>query len=195
MLDGTSDLVVNGTAEASPEGEQLLREATPDLIVVNIGHAGMIGIEYVKHLVPTVGEVPVLVVSQDDDPLYVERALQGGARGYLTYAEVERCLVSAIRRLLEGHVFLSDRLSSSVLLQHSPHQAAHSAIQQLSDRELEVFEYLGRGCSTRQIAESLQISPKTVESHRGRIKHKLSLRTSADLRREAALWARQHHLN
>jgi DNA-binding NarL/FixJ family response regulator len=192
-LDQCTDVLICGVGQASPEGLQAAREATPDLVLVDIGAEGMTGIEFARLLAE---HMPVLVVAPDDEPLYVDRALQAGARGYLTHDEAKLLLVAAIRRILDGHVYLSDRVSGRVLLQHSPHQAGRSsAIQHLSDRELEVFEHLGRGRTTQQIAETLCISPKTVESHRGRIKHKLAVRSSAELRRRATQWVRSHRLS
>ena len=191
-IDQWTEAAVCGVGAATPEALKAVRAIAPDLVLVDIGAEGMTGIEFVK---PLAEQVPVLVVAPDDEPIYVDRALQAGARGYLTHAEAEQLLVSAIERILDGHVFLSDRLSMRVLLQHSPHQAQPSPLQHLSDRELEVFEHLGRGCTTQQIADALCISPKTVESHRGRIKHKLAVGTSAELRRRASQWVRSHRLS
>jgi DNA-binding NarL/FixJ family response regulator len=192
IINQWTDATVCGVGTATPEGLQAVRAATPDLVLVDIGAEGMTGIELVK---PLAEQMPVLVVAPDDEPIYVDRALQAGARGYLTHAEAEPLLSVAIRRILDGHVYLSDRLSMQVLLQHSPHQTDASPLQHLSDRELEVFEHLGRGRSTQQIADVLCISPKTVESHRGRIKHKLAVGTSAELRRRATQWVRSHRLS
>ncbi|NBC18115.1 MAG: response regulator [Bacteroidetes bacterium] len=192
IINQWTDATVCGVGAATVEELEAVRDAAPDLVLVDIGAEGMTGIEFVK---PLAEQVPVLVVAPDDEPIYVDRALQAGARGYLTRAEAEQLLPAAIQRILDGHVYLSDRLSMRVLLQHSPHQTQASPLQHLSDRELEVFEHLGRGCTTQQIADALCISPKTVESHRGRIKHKLAVGTSAELRRRAAQWVRAHRLS
>jgi len=192
IINRWTDATVCGVSYATSEGLAAARAAAPDLVLVDIGAEGMTGIEFVK---PIADQVPVLVVAPDDEPIYVDRTLQAGARGYLTHAEAEQLLPAAIRRILDGHVYLSDRLSMRVLLQRSPYQADPSPLQHLSDRELEVFEHLGRGRSTQQIADTLCISPKTVESHRGRIKHKLAVGTSAELRRRASQWVRSHHLS
>lgn len=192
IINQWSDATVCGVGTATPEGLKAARAVAPDLVLMDIGAEGMTGIEFVK---PLAEHVPVLVVALVDELIYVDRALQAGARGYLTHTEAEQLLPTAVRRILDGHVYLSDRLSMRMLLQHSPHQPDVSPLQHLSDRELEVFEHLGRGRSTQQIADALCISPKTVESHRGRIKHKLSVGTSAELRRHATQWVRSHRLS
>jgi DNA-binding NarL/FixJ family response regulator len=157
---------------------------------VDISLDGMNGIELTKHLQALQPELPVLIVSMHDESLYGERALRAGAKGYIMKKEARTRIVEAIRRVLNGSFYLSDEMSTKILLQYQGRRMDEesSSIERLSDRELEVFELFGRGFSTREIAESLLISPKTVESHRNRIKTKLAVDSTSELLQRAVQW-------
>jgi DNA-binding NarL/FixJ family response regulator len=174
----------------------IARRDRPDLMIVDISLGGMNGIVLIKNLLAEMPDLLTLVVSTHDETIYSERAIHAGARGYVMKSEVDRTIVEAVRRVLRGGFYLSDQMSARILSQFQkmkkgrPDQAS-SEIDQLSDRELEVFELIGEGMSIQDIADALLISPKTVESHRGRIKQKLSLETSTALLQRATLWVEQ----
>jgi DNA-binding NarL/FixJ family response regulator len=192
LLNAEPDLEVCGEAGAAVEASAAIEAAEPDLAIVDISLEGANGIELTKQLVLKRPDLPVLVISMHDEILYAERALQAGARGYLTKLASDEAVLEAVRRVLEGHVCLSDTMQDRLLYRHvgqtSPDDGDGPVLQVLSDRELEVFEMIGRGHPTREIAERLAISPKTVESHRARIKAKLNIDSFSELMRRAIQW-------
>jgi DNA-binding NarL/FixJ family response regulator len=193
LLSREHDMEVCGEAGSAEEAIEHLPELKPDIAIVDISMEGMNGIELIKRLTSLVPDMPILVVSMHDEMLYAERALRAGARGYIMKKEVDATVVKAIRRILHGGFYLSDRMSNQMMMQYQggAQEASKSPIERLSDRELEVFELLGRGLSTRDIAEALHISPKTVETHRGRIKNKLALNNSTELLQRAVQWTQE----
>jgi DNA-binding NarL/FixJ family response regulator len=191
LIGGESDLTVAGEAGGAVDALRLIEETDPDLVIVDIFLEGMNGIDFVKRLHRVRPEMPVLMVSMHDETLYAERALQAGARGYLMKSEDDDHVLRAIRQVLAGHYYLSDVMATRLLTQMSGRNsspAGGTVLHRLSDRELEVFELIGRGLSTRDIAERLHISPKTVESHRARMKSKLSVDSANELLRRAVKW-------
>ena len=194
LIDGEMDMAVCGEAETAAEALAKISQAAPDLVVADISLEGMNGIEFIKRLQTEQPGLEVLVVSMHEESLYAERALQAGAAGYLMKKEAESRVIPAIRQVLGGRYFVSDRVQDKVMLQFagrmSPKEAAGQQpfLGQLSDRELEVFELHGRGLSTREMAEALNISPKTIATHRGRIKTKLGIESTPELVRQAVLW-------
>ncbi len=190
LINREPDLTVCGEADTPAEALKRIREAAPDLVLADITFEGMNGIEMTKRLRAWKPELRVLVVSMHDEALYGERALRAGARGYIMKDEVDTVVVRAIRRLLAGGFYLSEPMNARLLAQYVGHAHGNgrAALKRLTDRELQVFEHLGRGRSTHEIAEALRISPKTVESHRGRIKRKLGLETTATLVQHAVQW-------
>lgn len=193
LLNREQDLEVCGEAGSAQEALDQIEgaEVEPDLVVVDISMEGMNGIELIKRIQAHRPNLPILVVSMHDEMLYAERALRAGARGYIMKKEVDTTVIAAIRKLLSGGFHLSERMNNHLMLQYQGGGTQHrkSPIERLSDRELEVFELLGRGYSTQEIADALHISPKTVETHRGRIKNKLSVNTSTELLQRAVQWA------
>ena len=174
-------------------GEELLRrfeELDPDLIVVDVSLPGMSGLELIKHLVSRDSDCKILVVSRHDESLYAERAIRAGAKGYVMKLEASEVLLKAARKILRGGVYVSDEVSEKLLMGMARGQKdfSESPIDTLSDRELEVFELTGKGNSTREIAEKLHLSVKTVESYRGRIKSKLNLENATELMVHAVKW-------
>lgn len=193
LVDSEIDLEICGEAGDAQTALKDIPDANPDLAIVDLTLQGMGGLELIKRLQAERPELPILVVSMHDETLYADRALQAGARGYIMKSEVEAEVVKAIRRILDGGVFLSDELSTKILLQYSGSKSgapagSTSSLEQLSDRELEVFEYMGRGFTTQEIAEKLVLSPKTIDSYRARVKDKLSIDSNTELMRRAVVW-------
>lgn len=190
LINQEPDLKVVGEAGSALEAIERIPKANPDLAIVDISLEGMNGIELTKHLRAQHPDLPVLIVSMHDESLYGERALRAGARGYIMKKEARTKIVEAIRCMLNGRFYLSDAMHTKILLQYQgrPLGEERSSLDRLSDRELEVFELFGRGNSTREIAEALLISPKTVESHRNRIKEKLAVESTTELLQHAVQW-------
>jgi DNA-binding NarL/FixJ family response regulator len=192
LINLEPDLEVCGEADTAFEALDKISEASPDLAVVDISLEGMNGIELTKQLQVLHPDLPVLIVSMHDEVLYGDRALRAGARGYIMKREVRTKIVEAIRRLLNGGTYLSDQMSTRLLDQYQRGRFdERSPIERLSDRELEIFELYGRGYSTREIAEALFISRKTVESHRNRIKDKLGLESTSQFLQRAVQWTQR----
>jgi len=190
LLNQEPDLKVCAEAEDARQALTAVKQHTPDLAVVDLTLKDIGGLELIKQLKHTHPELPVLVLSMHDETLYAERALRAGARGYSMKQEGPDKLAGAIRTVLRGEVFVSERMSSRLLgkLVGGRADVADSPLQRLSDRELEVFELLGRGLGTRQIAERLCVSVKTIESHREHIKDKLNLTNATELVQHATQW-------
>lgn len=164
-----------------------MKALSPDIAIVDITLKDTYGIELIKQLKELYPKLPVLVLSMHDESLYGERALRAGARGYLTKQEATKKVIDAIRRVLDGEIYVSDKLSATLLRKVAgvKSEGGGTPVDVLTDRELEVFQLLGQGLSVRQIAENLFVSAKTVEAHREHIKQKLKLKTSSELLRYA----------
>src|SRR5215831_12535735 len=177
MIEHDAALTVCGQTADVPTAMRLAAELKPDLVLVDISLEGGSGIDLIKNLKAKYEELPILVISMHDESLYAERALRAGALGYLMKNEPARTVKSAIFKVLGGDMFLSDRMSGSVLarLMRGKPEEVVSPVQQLSDRELEVFQMLGEGKSSRQIAEDLQLTIPTIHSFRNRIIEKFHL--------------------
>lgn len=193
LMHQEPDLQVCGEASTAPEALEKIPKARPDLVIVDISLGGMNGLELIKHLQAQFPDMHTLVVSTHDEALYGERALLAGARGYIMKSEVDTTIIEAIRRVLNGGFYLSDKLSTKILLQYQNKgeliaEEENDPLHRLSDRELEVFELMGQGYTTQEIADALILSPKTIESHRGRIKTKLAIETTTQLLQRATLW-------
>lgn len=174
-------------------GEELLKQVddlTPDLILVDISLPGMSGLELIKHIVARNKDSKILVVSRHDESLYAKRVIRAGAKGYLMKLEAGEVLMKAIRKILNGGIYVSDEVSEKLLMSmaYGDKNLNESPVDTLSDRELEVFELTGKGNTTREIAEQLHLSVKTVESYRARIKVKLNLDNATELMRHAVKW-------
>ncbi len=193
LLAQESDLEVY--AEASDRGETLsaVRTERPDLVLLDISLEGSDGIEITKALRAEFGDLTILVVSMHDEALYAERALRAGAKGYIMKQEVADNIVKAIRQVLSGKIYVSDSVRQKVLRDLSDRRTdvKSSPIDRLSDRELEVFRRIGEGRGTRQIAEELKLSVKTIETYRAHIKEKLALGSASELSRSAVSWVEE----
>ena len=193
VLGGTDDLEFCGEAETAADALQAVVDIGPDVAVVDLALKGKGGLELVKDLHARHPDLPVLVLSMHDESLYAERALRAGARGYIMKDGRMEQVVQALRDVLAGRVYLSQRMTSRLLGRLTGGGAANgeSPISALTDRELEVFEMIGRGLATRDIADGLHLSVKTVDTHRENIKRKLNLATATELHRHAFLWTQQ----
>lgn len=189
-LNGETDLDVVAQAADAEEALSMLEDLEPDIAIVDISLPGMSGLELIKHMQAVYPDIKPLVVSRHDEALYAERAIRAGARGYVMKLEAADEIVKAVRRVLSGGIYVSDEINERLLmgLAAGRDELAQSPLEILSDRELEVFELSGRGLVTREIAERLHLSVKTVESYRARIKDKLNLKTAAELMQHAVQW-------
>lgn len=189
-LNSEADLDVVAQAESAEDALDAFEKTMPDLVVVDISLPGMSGLELIKHLLALKPDVAVLVVSRHDEALYAERAIRAGARGYVMKLEAGEVIVKAVRRVLGGGVYVSEEINERLLVGMATGRSTmtESPLEVLSDRELEVFELTGRGLGTRDIAERLHLSVKTVESYRARIKNKLNLNTATELMQHAVQW-------
>jgi DNA-binding NarL/FixJ family response regulator len=190
LIHQQPDLIVCGEAETAPVALQTIAETKPDVAIVDISLKSGSGIELIKNIKAIHPRLAVIVLSMHDERLYAERALRAGARGYIMKRETTKKIITAIRHVLEGKLYLSEGLSTLFAEKFVDGRAASasSPLAQLSDRELEVFQLLGEGYETRQIAESLHISMKTVQVFCARIKEKLKLSNATELLREAIRW-------
>jgi DNA-binding NarL/FixJ family response regulator len=190
LINQQSGLRVCGEAEGGPEAREKILALKPDVAIVDIALKDSSGIELIKDLKQSCPGVAVLVLSMHEESHYAERALRAGARGYIMKRETATRVITAIRQVLEGKFYMSDSLTTAMAAQFVAGKAlaTGSLVEQLSDRELEVFELLGDGRGTRQIAESLGVSIKTVQAYCARIKEKLSLASATELVREAVRW-------
>lgn len=189
-LDLEMDFEVCGQAESAEEAISDIPAKKPDIVVIDISLPGMNGIELIKHLKAQNPDLLMLVVSRHDEDMYAERAIKAGARGYLMKMEAGDVIVNAIRRILKGQIYLSEEINNKLLMgMMSGGQVGRSSpLEILSDRELEVFELIGNGSTTREIAERMHVSIKTVESYRTRIKTKLDISTGNELIKQAVQW-------
>jgi DNA-binding NarL/FixJ family response regulator len=193
MIDRDAHLMVCGQVADAAEALRAVAELKPDLVTVDISLEAGNGIELIKILKAKYEELPILVISMHDESLYAERTLRAGALGYVMKNEPARTVRAAIVKVLGGEIFLSDKMSSSVLakLLRGKSERPISPVEQLSDRELEVFEMLGSGKSSRQIADELDLTIPTIHSFRNRIKEKLQLKNSTEMLLHAMQWVSQ----
>ena len=190
LIHQQPDLVVCGETENAPTALSAIRTTQPDLAIVDISLKSSSGLELIKNLKELSPGMPVLVLSMHDESLYAERALRAGARGYINKSETAQKIIEAVRRVLEGKLFVSEKIAEAMTARAITGRTApvRSPVELLSDRELEVFEKLGQGIGTRQIAEDFRVSVKTVQAYCARIKEKLNLSTATQLLREAIRW-------
>ena len=190
FIDREPDLMVCGEADGATSALQAIREAAPDFVVLDISLDGPDGLELLKTLRVRYPNLPVLVLSMHDEAVYAERALRAGANGYIMKQEATDRVLTAIRHILSGDVYLSDRLTKRMLQQFvNGSVSPRDPLAKLSDRELEVYRLIGAGHSTRQIADELRVSTKTIESYQAHIKEKLALRNARELVQHAVEWS------
>lgn len=194
IINKEPDLEVCGEADNIQQGMRIIRDISPDLAIVDITLNGSSGLELIKGLKVLSMQVPVLVLSMHDESLYAERALRAGAKGYITKHKSSREVLSAVRKVLSGEIYLSEKMVSNVLHKFAPGGSKSikpRTIDRLSDRELVVLEMIGRGQTSRVIAETLDLSIATVDTYRARIKEKLNLQNAFELQHFAIQWLRE----
>lgn len=196
LIDQQADLTVCGTAGDRHSAVANIAAAKPHVALVDVSLGNHCGLELIKDLRIQHPNVATIVVSMHDESVYAERALRAGAKGYVMKRESTTNVLTAIRRVLEGGVYLSDKMVSRIAAQMAGQSARDSAqaerVEHLSDRELEVFRLLGRGLRTAEIADQLHLSMKTVQAYCARIKEKLALMSAVELRRAATRWEDAH---
>jgi DNA-binding NarL/FixJ family response regulator len=183
LINQELDMMVCGEAEEAPKAFELVGTLNPDVALVDISLKGGNGLELIKNIKARYPDLPLLVLSMHDETLYAERALRAGSLGYIMKEEAIEKVLTAIRQVLAGEMFLSDRMKGRLLNQlvGGRIKQGGSSIDSLSDRELEVFRMIGEGRGTRQIAEELRLSIRTVEAYREYIKDKLNLKNGTEL--------------
>lgn len=191
VINREPDLEVCGEAETAREARRATREQNPDAVVVDLSLRDGDGIELIKDLRAHHRMLPLLVLSMHDESVYAERLLMAGASGYIMKEAASDLFLTALRRVLEGGTYVSPEVSSRMIdkLARGSGPSATSPVEPLSNRELQIVQMIGQGRSTREIADALNLSIKTVESHRQRIKSKLGIGTSSQLVQFAASWA------
>ncbi|MBP6784493.1 MAG: response regulator transcription factor [Verrucomicrobiales bacterium] len=194
LIDREPGMYVCGTAESVQEAMERVEETKPDIAIVDISLRGSSGLELIKDIKSRGFDVIILVLSMHDEDLYAERVLRAGAKGYITKNEASTEVIKAIRCVMNGEVYASPKLTARLLGRMSGKGVTPDIEkwEKLSDRELEVFQMLGRGKNTREIAASLNLSHSTVETYRSRIREKLQLRSPAELYLFAGQWERDH---
>src|SRR5271154_5309674 len=189
LINQEADLAVCGEAEEMHSALPAIQSARPDILIVDISLNGPDGLDLLKNIRLKYPTLPVLILSMHDESIYAERALRAGANGYIMKQEATEKVLVALRRILGREIYVSERIANK-MLQHYIGGAAvtRSPIAGLTDRELEVFRLIGDGHGTRQIAEELHLSVKTVESYQAHIKEKLSLHNARELVQHAIQW-------
>ncbi|HTZ47871.1 MAG TPA: response regulator transcription factor [Verrucomicrobiae bacterium] len=190
LIDREPDLSVCGEADSAHSAFRAITTLRPDIVVLDISLSGPDGLEVLKEIRLKTSSLPVLILSMHDESIYAERAMRAGANGYIMKQEATEKVLVAIRRILQGEMYLSDRLTSTMLQQfvRGTTTPKKSPLVNLTDRELEVFRLIGEGHGTRQIAEELHLSIKTIESYQAHIKEKLALRNARELLQHAIEW-------
>jgi len=195
LISAQPDFEICGEASGVAEARELVELNAPDVAIIDLTLQDGNGIELIKELKEKWAALKLLVLSMHEESLFAERALRAGAAGYVHKHEASRTIVQAVRTVLEGRLYLSQRLTQRMLKRavRPGGDTDRSPIERLSDREMEVFELLGDGLTSRQIATRLQLSPKTVETHREHIKDKLELKNSTELTKHAVQWVLERH--
>jgi len=190
LINSHDDLAVEGAAASAEEALAMIERLQPDIVMVDISLEGSSGLDLIKDIKLRWPTIPVLVLSMHEEDLYAERAIRAGARGYITKQEATSRVITAIRQVLDGHVYLSEKMTRRMLEQVSGTRATAPrwTLESLSDRELQVFEFIGRGKNTREIAETLKLSVRTIETYKDHIKSKLKLKHTTELIKQAAVW-------
>jgi DNA-binding NarL/FixJ family response regulator len=194
LINDEPDLMVCGEAEDRHEAIAAIPPKKPDLVIIDLTLKNSDGMELIKDIRSRWPKLRMLVVSMHDESLYAERVIRAGALGYITKQEATRNILVAIRRVLEGTIYLNEKIASHIISRLTAHAGAVAATpaELLSDRELQVFDLTGQGLNTGEIAVRLNIAVKTIETYRARIREKLKLRNASELLQSAISWAHQH---
>ena len=189
LLNREADIEVCAEAQKAEEALEILRTQDVDVAIVDLSLPGVSGIELIRQMQSEFEDVPVIVLSMHDEQFYAERALRAGARGYVMKQESSERVIDAIHQVHNGELFVSDDIAKKMLFRMVTGDGNElQPVQRLSDRELEVFQLIGQGYSTRKVAELLHLSIKTIESYRANIKTKLDLQNAAELMQHAVKW-------
>lgn len=190
LINHQPDMIACCEAQDAAEALKGVVQSKPDLVLTDFTLPDKNGLELIKDIRAVAPQLPILVISMHEESLYAERVLRAGARGYITKEEGGERLMRAIRHVLSGTIYVSDKMSARILEIFSGGTSVQerSPVEELSDREFEIFELMGDGMSTQQIAEKLHLSMKTVDAHRAKIKEKLKLKTTNELISYAARW-------
>lgn len=190
LVESQPDLEVTLQLKTAEQLLEILDTVAADLMIVDISLPGMNGIELVKNVIFQKPDQKILILSRHEESTYAERALRAGARGYVMKFEASEMLLNAVRKVLKGGLYISEEISEKLLLSalQGKKDVLSSPVEILSDRELEVFELIGNGMSTAEIAEQLHLAQKTIETYRSRIKDKLNYKNSTELMFNAVKW-------
>jgi len=190
IINQEEDFEVCGQSEDAAKALKMIKELKPDLVIIDITLKDSSGIELVSDLKRVECDIPALILSMHDESFYADRAIKAGARGYVMKQETYKNLIKAIRKILSGKIYLSEKMTDRMLnsLSSSQKEPGLSPMERLSKRELEVFELIGQGLSTREIAENIFLSKKTIGAYKEKIKQKLGLKNAAELSRNAFNW-------
>lgn len=188
LIGDTHDLEVCGEASDMASGLELATQLKPDLAIIDLSLAGGSGLDLIEHIKARDSEILMLVASMHDEALYAERVLAAGARGYVNKQEAQDKIIKAIRQVLSGKVYLSEHMTERMLSGMVDGKGAKRDIDALSNRELQVFEMIGEGVSSSKMAEHLNLSVKTIETHQAHIKKKLGLASAHELTHRAVRW-------
>jgi DNA-binding NarL/FixJ family response regulator len=189
LIGDEAELEVCGEAADVDEAMRVVEATEPDIVLIDLSLKGSHGVDLVEQIKARFPAIKMLISSMHDELLFAERTLRAGAMGYIAKQETSENLLKAIHQVLRGEIYLSPRMSSRLL--HNVHGSKaidQDPVGSLSKRELEVFEMIGQGLTIQQIAGKLQLSPKTIETHREKVKGKLNLRNSSELGRRAVQW-------
>ena len=193
LINRTADLEVVGEAGAGPDALAGLEVTDPDAALVDVTIGGSDGIELTKQIHSLYPDIKILVISAHSEAVYAERAVRAGALGYVMKQEDPELILEAIRTVLDGRLHLSDSMRERLVGSYlSTSGAAESTVADLTDRELEVYRHFGHGLTTAEVAETMMVSPKTVETHRVHIKQKLGIQTTNEFVQRATLWVAQN---
>lgn len=195
LISSAPDLEICGEASGTIEARQLVAAARPDVAIVDLTLNDGNGLELIKEFKAEYPEMKLLVLTMHEESLFAERAMRAGAAGYVHKQQASRTIVQAIRAVQEGKPYLSEEMLRRVMelaFGSQGKERPRSTLESLSDRELEVFGLIGRGMTTGAIASALEISQKTVQAHRERIKDKLNLKNSVELTKHAVQWVLEH---
>jgi len=196
LINGQNDLIVCGEAKDSADAIDGIAKEPPDVAIIDISLTNESGLELIKNLVKQFPQVAVIVLSMHDETLYAERALRAGARGYVMKHETSKSVLASIRRVLEGDIYVSERIVNRMALRLSSarRRAGSSPVERLSDRELEIFQLLGQGRTPSEIARDLNLSLKTVQAYCARAKEKFGVTSLTELLRAAIRWDDASHV-
>jgi len=189
LIDKANDMKVCGQTDNIRDALALIKETQPSIAIIDVTLRGSSGLELLKDLRAQGIGLPTLILSMHDESVYAERALRAGAKGYVTKNEASTAVLNAIRQIVKGEIYLNPRFMSRMVSRISGgRDIASEPIDRLADRELEVFDLIGRGLTTREIAEQLGLGVTTVDTYKSRIREKLNLENSARLRFAASRW-------